>query len=61
MPAWMKSRTIWMHIITVTVAALALPELTSLMSPNALRIVIAVQGVLGIVLRYLTVKPVSAK
>ena len=57
-PFW-QSKTLWANVITVVATILALPEVTGLLSPDGLKVVLVVQGALNVVLRFLTVGAVT--
>ena len=55
------SKTFWVNLISGAVLFLALPELSTVLGPDAIRYTTLVQAVLNIVLRLVTVEPVSIR
>lgn len=57
----LKSRTFWVNLVTLVTVLLALPELQAFLGENALEIIVVVQSVLNIVLRFLGGAPLTLK
>ena len=56
---WYQSKTIWANVLMVASLLLAAPEIQVLFGEHALRIVVAAQVGINIVLRLLTNKALS--
>ena len=51
MKNWWQSKTVLLNIITLAVLVLAAPEVQSLLGEHTLRLAVAIQAVLNLILR----------
>lgn len=56
---WWQSRTIWLNLVTLVLAFLALPEFVSLLPTTALPYIAFLNAAGNILLRALTNKPLA--
>lgn len=54
-----RSRTFWLNVATGLSVLLAMPELTAILGPDALKYVVLIQSAANVILRVLTSQPVS--
>jgi len=59
MKPWYQSKTVIANLILLGVAVLSLSELTAILPEGSLPYVLGVQSLLNLVLRFVTVGPVS--
>lgn len=56
---WWQSKMLWANIITLLVTIIGLPEVTGLFGPDSLKIIIMLQGVMNVLLRFVTIGSVT--
>lgn len=59
MKSLFHSRTFWLNVLTGLTVLLAMPELTAILGPNALKYVVLIQSAANVILRVLTSQAVS--
>ena len=52
-----KSKTLWWNALTVIVAILALPEVLAVIPLDAMPYILAINGIVNVALRLVTVEP----
>ena len=51
MKSWYQSRTVWLNLITLLVAGLAVPDVISLVPPDGMKYLLAASALLNLILR----------
>lgn len=57
---WYLSKTLWFNIITILAAILAVPEITSIIPPEFLKYIVALNGIGNIILRVISATQLTA-